>query len=98
LLQKNLAAKLVLPNDFPNQRVYDAYRHPEVDASAEPFQWGQPNAAGLHQFMRNKVGWTEAYINQQLEPVLRANQQRKVTVFFSFEKMTLQRMRQRARR
>ncbi|KAI0250242.1 hypothetical protein BJV78DRAFT_600137 [Lactifluus subvellereus] len=38
---------LYIPDDWPNPTVRDAYYHPTIDDSEEPFKWGLPDLDGL---------------------------------------------------
>ncbi|KAI1800474.1 PIN domain-like protein [Daldinia bambusicola] len=69
--RKSQATKLFLPPGFPNLAVYDAYLHPEVDSTPEPFQWGVPDVAGLRQFLMSTIGWSEDRTDEVLVPVIR---------------------------
>ena len=35
--------KLNLPNDFPSQIVYNAYKNPNIEKSVEKLNWGFPD-------------------------------------------------------
>ncbi|ODA76118.1 hypothetical protein RJ55_08401 [Drechmeria coniospora] len=69
--RKSQATKLFLPPGFPDAVVDDAYLHPEVDDSAEPFQWGVPNLEGLRQFLMSTIGWSKERTDEVLVPVIR---------------------------
>lgn len=69
--RRTQATKLFLPTGFPNAAVYDAYRNPEVDNSAEPFQWGVPDVEGLRQFLMATIGWSKERTDEVLVPVVR---------------------------
>ncbi|KAI1827796.1 PIN domain-like protein [Xylaria intraflava] len=69
--QKSQATKLFLPPGFPSPAVSDAYLHPEVDHSAEQFQWGSPDVEGLRQFLMSTVGWSQERTDEVLVPVIR---------------------------
>lgn len=78
--QKKLKQKIVLDDDFPSERVADAYLHPRVDESTEKFQWSRPDLDSLRQFARNKFGWTKELIDELLLPVMkRFDQKREVS-------------------
>lgn len=68
--RKSQATKLFLPPGFPNSAVYDAYVHPEVDGSAEPFQWGVPDLEGLRRFLMATIGWSKERTDEVLVPVI----------------------------
>ncbi|KAM3442329.1 hypothetical protein NHJ13734_002437 [Beauveria thailandica] len=69
--RRSQAAKLFLPPGFPNAAVDDAYLHPQVDDSAEPFQWGVPDVEGLRRFLMATIGWTKERTDEVLVPVIR---------------------------
>ncbi|KAL1879323.1 hypothetical protein VTK73DRAFT_7160 [Phialemonium thermophilum] len=76
--RKTHALKLFLPVGFPNPAVRDAYLHPEVDSSPEPFQWGVPNLDGLRQFLMDTIGWGRERTDEVLVPVIRDMNRRDV--------------------
>lgn len=47
--------KFLIPDAFPNPLVKEAFLHPEVDHSTEPFQWGQPDVEALQLFLFDKA-------------------------------------------
>ncbi|KAL2161551.1 hypothetical protein VTH06DRAFT_8113 [Thermothelomyces fergusii] len=69
--RKAHAAKLFLPAGFPNPAVFDAYLHPQVDSSTEPFRWGVPDLDGLRRFLTETVGWSRERTDEVLVPVIR---------------------------
>ena len=69
--RKSQATKLFLPTGFPSSAVFDAYLHPEVDHSTEPFQWGSPDIEGLRQFLMATIGWSQERTDEVLVPVIR---------------------------
>jgi DNA excision repair protein ERCC-5 len=69
--RKSQGKKLFLPPGFPNPAVAEAYLKPEVDQSAEPFQWGVPNLEGLRQFLMATIGWSQERTDEVLVPVIR---------------------------
>ncbi|KAF8896462.1 hypothetical protein BD779DRAFT_1496047 [Infundibulicybe gibba] len=46
---------LYLPDEWPNSAVRDAYYHPTVDGSEEPFKWGLPDLDALRVFFREEL-------------------------------------------
>lgn len=74
--RKSQATKLFLPPGFPSPAVYDAYIHPEVDDSNEPFKWGVPDVEGLRQFLMATIGWSKERTDEVLVPVIRDMNQR----------------------
>ncbi|CAK7273345.1 DNA repair protein rad2 [Sporothrix epigloea] len=69
--RKSQGTKLFLPLGFPSAAVVDAYLKPEVDRSAEPFQWGVPDLAGLRNFLMATIGWSQERTDEVLVPVIR---------------------------
>ncbi|KAK5992765.1 DNA repair protein rad13 [Cladobotryum mycophilum] len=69
--RKSQGTKLFLPPSFPSAAVYDAYLHPEVDSSTEPFQWGVPEVEGLRRFLMATIGWSKERTDEVLVPVIR---------------------------
>ncbi|KAJ6787945.1 hypothetical protein PWT90_03762 [Aphanocladium album] len=76
--RRSQATKLFLPPGFPNLAVDDAYLHPEVDSSTEPFQWGVPDLEGLRQFLMATIGWSKERTDEVLVPVIRDMNKREV--------------------
>jgi DNA excision repair protein ERCC-5 len=52
----------------PPQR--DAYYHPTVDPSEEPFKWGLPDLDALRGFLHTELGWGAAKVDELLLPVI----------------------------
>jgi DNA excision repair protein ERCC-5 len=69
--RRSQATKLFLPPGFPDQRVADAYLHPEVDSDPEQFQWGVPDLAALRTFLSSQIGWSWERTDEVLVPVIR---------------------------
>ena len=65
------AAKIFLPNTFPDTRVDYAYMHPEVDKDPQPFQWGVPDLDALRQFLMATIGWSQERTDEVLVPVIK---------------------------
>lgn len=76
--RKSQAAKLFLPLGFPSPAVYDAYLHPMVDSSTEPFQWGVPDVAGLREYLMATIGWGKERTDEVLVPVIRDMNKREI--------------------
>ncbi|KID75270.1 DNA repair protein rad13 [Metarhizium brunneum] len=76
--RKTQATKLFLPPGFPNPAVHEAYLHPEVDDSAESFQWGVPDLEGLRRFLMATIGWSKERTDEVLVPVIRDMNKRDV--------------------
>ena len=71
-------ARLLLPPGFPSPAVTDAYIHPEVDSSPEPFMWGVPDLDKLRAFLMATVGWDSERTDEVLVPVIRDMNRRAV--------------------
>lgn len=69
--RKSQGTKLFLPPGFPSLAVYDAYLHPDVDDSPEPFQWGVPDLEGLRRFLMATIGWSQERTDEVLVPVIK---------------------------
>ncbi|KAL1673181.1 hypothetical protein EV122DRAFT_294378 [Schizophyllum commune] len=61
---------LYLPPDWPNGAVRDAYLHPIVDESEEPFKWGLPDLDGLREFFNGELGWSQHKVDELLLPII----------------------------
>ncbi|KAE9391383.1 PIN domain-like protein [Gymnopus androsaceus JB14] len=61
---------LYLPADWPNAAVRDAYYHPVVDESDEPFKWGLPDLDALRAFLREELGWVQPKVDDLLLPII----------------------------
>ncbi|EPY53870.1 DNA repair nuclease Rad13 [Schizosaccharomyces cryophilus OY26] len=65
-----LLGKVIIPPDFPNPMVDEAYLHPNVDDSKQTFQWGIPDLDELRQFLMATVGWSKQRANEVLLPII----------------------------
>ncbi|KAI0077931.1 PIN domain-like protein [Panus rudis PR-1116 ss-1] len=61
---------LYLPDDWPNPAVRDAYYHPTVDKSEEPFKWGLPDLDALRDYLNTELGWDHAKVDETLLPII----------------------------
>ncbi|EPQ52893.1 hypothetical protein GLOTRDRAFT_10815, partial [Gloeophyllum trabeum ATCC 11539] len=61
---------LYLPPDWPNPAVRDAYYHPTVDSSEEPFKWGLPDLDALRGFLHEELGWGQIKVDDLLLPII----------------------------
>ncbi|THH13045.1 hypothetical protein EW146_g7122, partial [Bondarzewia mesenterica] len=61
---------LYLPDDWPNPAVRNAYYHPTVDESEEPFKWGLPDLDGLRNFFLEELGWSQSKVEELLLPII----------------------------
>ncbi|EPX74073.1 DNA repair nuclease Rad13 [Schizosaccharomyces octosporus yFS286] len=65
-----LLGKVVIPSDFPNPMVDEAYLNPTVDDSKQKFQWGIPDLDELRKFLMATVGWSKQRANEVLLPII----------------------------
>ncbi|KAJ3174599.1 DNA repair protein rad2 [Geranomyces variabilis] len=72
-LRKILREKPV-PQTFPDERVWDAYYHPQVDKDMRPFEWGEPHLDELRDFMEEKAEWPQNKVDQYLIPIIKERQ------------------------
>ncbi|KAF9243402.1 hypothetical protein BU15DRAFT_86379 [Melanogaster broomeanus] len=61
---------LFLPPEWPNPLVRDAYYHPTVDTSEEPFKWGMPDLDALRHFLNDELGWNATKVDDLLLPII----------------------------
>ncbi|KAF8199676.1 PIN domain-like protein [Pholiota molesta] len=61
---------LYLASDWPNSVVRDAYYHPAVDSSEEPFKWGMPDLDGLRKFFEEELSWHQSKVDELLLPII----------------------------
>ncbi|KAJ7285096.1 PIN domain-like protein [Mycena rebaudengoi] len=61
---------LYLPSEWPNPTVRDAYYHPTVDDSEEPFKWGLPDLDALREFLYAELGWHSDKVDETLLPII----------------------------
>ncbi|KAG1841670.1 hypothetical protein DFJ58DRAFT_70830 [Suillus subalutaceus] len=61
---------LYLPLEWPNASVRDAYYHPTVDSSDEPFKWGMPDLDALRHFFHEELHWNQAKVDETLLPII----------------------------
>ncbi|KAG6888429.1 hypothetical protein C0992_008509 [Termitomyces sp. T32_za158] len=83
---------LFLTEDWPNPAVRDAYYHPAVDSSEEPFKWGLPDLDALRTFFHQELGWSQLKVDEILLPIIQkinkrgqaaaVNKQSNLTEFF----------------
>ncbi|KAA8569815.1 hypothetical protein EYC84_002158 [Monilinia fructicola] len=69
--RRSQATKLFLPPGFPSPAVTEAYLKPDVDSTAEAFQWGVPDLGQLREFLMTTVGWGQERVDEILVPVIR---------------------------
>lgn len=63
--------KLVLGENFPDEKVFEAYLEPEIDKSTEKFTWGRPDLDALRDYTKEKFGWNKSKVDEQLLPVIK---------------------------
>lgn len=82
--------KFVLPQSFPDEKVFDAYLNPEVDSSMEKFTWGRPDLDALRDYTKERFGWNQSKVDDALLPILKKlNESNKQTHLDSFFTVTL---------
>ncbi|KAF2691918.1 DNA-repair protein rad13, partial [Lentithecium fluviatile CBS 122367] len=69
--RRTQATKIFLPTIFPDQRVADAYLHPDVDSDPQPFEWGVPDLDALRTFLSSQIGWSWERTDEVLVPVIK---------------------------
>lgn len=57
----------------------DAYYHPTVDNSEEPFKWGLPDLDGLRAFFYQELGWAQTKVDELLLPIIRKMNKRQTS-------------------
>jgi len=50
--------------------VRQAYFHPILDSSDEPFKWGMPDLDALRVYFQNELGWGQAKVDEILLPII----------------------------
>ncbi|KAL4482547.1 hypothetical protein ABPG72_005790 [Tetrahymena utriculariae] len=86
-LHKNYKKHWEIPEDFPSQRVINAYLNPNVDKSDETFQWGKPSLGLLRAYCQNVFGWNDEITNYSLKPLeeymnKKPDPQKKITDYY----------------
>ena len=71
LLNRIASNKLYLSPHFPDDVVFKAYTHPEVDHSKEAFKWGVPDLDQIRSFLMYNVGWSQAQVDEVMVPLIR---------------------------
>ncbi|KAG1739201.1 uncharacterized protein EDB91DRAFT_1054037 [Suillus paluster] len=61
---------LYLSPEWPNALVRDAYYHPTVDSSEEPFKWGMPDLDALRHFLHEELHWNQSKVDELLLPII----------------------------
>ena len=69
--RRSQVMKLFLPPGFPSQAVTEAYLHPDVDTTPDPFQWGVPDLDNLRSFLMATIGWSQERTDEVLLPVIK---------------------------
>lgn len=64
---------------FPSRAVADAYLHPQVDDSREPFTWAKPNLDLIRKYVKMKMGWSLEKCNNLLLPVVKKMEENTVS-------------------
>ena len=71
LLGRIKSGKLLLPDNFPDSVVRDAYVHAEVDRDDTKFQWGIPDLDEIRSFLMYNVKWTQERVDEVMIPLIR---------------------------
>lgn len=69
-LKKKIKNTDMIPG-FPSTAVVEAYLHPTVDDSEEPFSWSKPNVKLIQNYTKLKFGWSSEKCNELLMPVMK---------------------------
>lgn len=77
-LIRQFSSKLFLPENFPDQAVFDAYLHPAVDKDPTKFSWGMPDLDALRLFLNQTAGWDEQKVNETIVPVVQETKRREL--------------------
>ncbi|KAK6204567.1 uncharacterized protein RJT21DRAFT_90557 [Scheffersomyces amazonensis] len=82
-LEKSLVSrikngKLYLPESFPDNVIFDAYKLPEVDHDRTEFKWGVPNLDQIRTYLMFNVGWNQSQVDEVMIPLIR-DMNRKLT-------------------
>jgi DNA excision repair protein ERCC-5 len=67
---ENYRSKWHVGENFPDPLVTNAYLHPIVDKSTDPFKWGLPNVDLLREYCFDKFAWTNEHTNDQIMPMV----------------------------
>lgn len=62
--------KWTLPDIFPDNRVVKAYLQPPANRERLEFEWPLPMRNLIRDFCRLNLGWTDAQMDLQIDPVL----------------------------
>ncbi|EAS06115.1 XPG amine-terminal domain protein (macronuclear) [Tetrahymena thermophila SB210] len=86
-LHKNYKKHWEIPEEFPSQKVINAYLNPNVDKSDEAFQWGKPSLGLLRAYCQNIFGWNDEITNYSLKPLeeylnRKPDPQKKITDYY----------------
>lgn len=66
----NVRRKWELGEEFPNDRVIQAYKSPQVDRSDGRFTWEPPDLAGLREYCTKEFGWDQGKADIVLLPLM----------------------------
>ncbi|KAK3095676.1 hypothetical protein FSP39_017483 [Pinctada imbricata] len=73
---KTKLKSLDIGEGFPSPAVVEAYLHPTVDPSDDPFFWAIPDLDLLREFTNSKLGWSKVKTDEQLLPVIKKLRER----------------------
>ncbi|WVN88378.1 uncharacterized protein L203_103584 [Cryptococcus depauperatus CBS 7841] len=68
--KKRFSKTIFLGADWPDPLVREAYNHPTVDESDEPFHWGFPKLSALRVFLHEELSWSISKVDDELTPIV----------------------------
>ena len=81
--EDGLLGRAEFPKGFPDNRVWNAFLTPQVDAVPPEFQWGSIDVSKFVDFSKRYFNWRESQAREQITPVLRRQntpKQTKITI------------------
>ena len=67
---KGARARWSVKPDFPDERVAEAFLAPQANRDTTAFQWPVPRLDRVRSFCRNMLGWTDAEMDANVDPVI----------------------------
>ena len=67
---KGARARWSVKPDFPDERVAEAFLAPQANRDTTAFQWPVPRLDRVRTFCRNMLGWTDAEMDANVDPVI----------------------------
>lgn len=71
LLNRIKNGTFFLPESFPDNVIFDAYKQPEVDHDKSEFKWGVPSLDQIRSFLMYNVSWSQARVDEVMVPLIR---------------------------